>query len=126
MSLIAESVSYTHLDVYKRQLLPRAGVSLVPTTEPISGDVLTAAGTAVSGGLPAVGSPAGAAVSYTHLDVYKRQIQWNVDSLDWKDYDAGTICKRVRDKLCPGSIVLFHNCLLYTSPPPRRWGGTPP
>ena len=31
-------------------LLPRAGVSLVPTTEPISGDVLTAAGTAVSGG----------------------------------------------------------------------------
>ena len=42
-------------------LLPRAGVSLVPTTEPISGDVLTAAGTAVSGGLPAVGSPAGAA-----------------------------------------------------------------
>ena len=44
-------------------LLPRAGVSLVPTTEPISGDVLTAAGTAVSGGLPAVGSPAGAAAA---------------------------------------------------------------
>ena len=32
-------------------LLPRAGISLVPPTEPISGDVLTAAGTAVSGGL---------------------------------------------------------------------------
>ena len=46
-------------------LLPRAGVSLVPTTEPISGDVLTAAGTAVSGGLPAVGSPAGAAAAET-------------------------------------------------------------
>ncbi|MDR3989070.1 MAG: polysaccharide deacetylase family protein, partial [Oscillospiraceae bacterium] len=41
-------------------------------------------------------------------------IQWNVDSLDWKDYDAGTICKRVRDKLCPGSIVLFHNAALHT------------
>lgn len=35
------------------------------TTEPISGDVLTAAGTAVSGGLPAVGSPAGAAAAET-------------------------------------------------------------
>ena len=46
-------------------LLPRAGVSLVPTTEPISGDVLTAAGTAASGGLPAVGSPAGAAAAET-------------------------------------------------------------
>lgn len=41
-------------------------------------------------------------------------IQWNVDSLDWKDYDAGIICKRVRDKLCPGSIVLFHNAALHT------------
>ena len=41
-------------------------------------------------------------------------IQWDVDSLDWKDYDAGTICKRVRDKLCPGSIVLFHNAALHT------------
>lgn len=46
-------------------LLPRTGVSLVPTTEPISGDVLTAAGTAVSGGLPAVSSPAGAAAAET-------------------------------------------------------------
>ena len=41
-------------------------------------------------------------------------IQWDVDSLDWKDYDAGTICKRVRDKLAPGSIVLFHNAALHT------------
>ena len=41
-------------------------------------------------------------------------IQWDVDSLDWKDYDAGTICKRVRDKLAPASIVLFHNAPLHT------------
>ena len=41
-------------------------------------------------------------------------IQWDVDSLDWKDYDAGTICKRVRDKLAPGSIVLFHNAAEHT------------
>lgn len=43
-----------------------------------------------------------------------KPIQWDVDSLDWKDYDAGTICKRVRDKLAPGSIVLFHNAALHT------------
>lgn len=36
------------------------------------------------------------------------------DSLDWKDYDAATICKRVTDKVQPGSIVLFHNAALHT------------
>ena len=41
-------------------------------------------------------------------------IQWDVDSLDWKDYDAPTICRRVTEKLCPGSIVLFHNAALHT------------
>ena len=41
-------------------------------------------------------------------------IQWDVDSLDWKDYDAGTIAKRVTGRLAPGSIVLFHNAALHT------------
>lgn len=41
-------------------------------------------------------------------------IQWDVDSLDWKDYDADTIYQRVSDKLQPGSIVLFHNAALHT------------
>ena len=41
-------------------------------------------------------------------------IQWDVDSLNWKDYDAPTICKRVTSKLAPGSIVLFHNAALHT------------
>ena len=36
------------------------------------------------------------------------------DSLDWKDYDAGTIFDRVTSKLEPGSIVLFHNAALHT------------
>ena len=36
------------------------------------------------------------------------------DSLDWKDYDAETICKRVTSKVQPGSIVLFHNAALHT------------
>ena len=41
-------------------------------------------------------------------------IQWDVDSLDWKDYDADTICQRVTSKVQPGSIVLFHNAALHT------------
>lgn len=41
-------------------------------------------------------------------------IQWDVDSLDWKDYDAKTIYSRVTEKLQPGSIVLFHNAALHT------------
>jgi len=41
-------------------------------------------------------------------------IQWDVDSLDWKDYDAATIFDRVTSKVQPGSIVLFHNAALHT------------
>lgn len=41
-------------------------------------------------------------------------IQWDVDSLDWKDYDAATIYDRVTSKVQPGSIVLFHNAALHT------------
>lgn len=41
-------------------------------------------------------------------------IQWDVDSLDWKDYDAATICSRVTGKAEQGSIVLFHNAALHT------------
>ena len=36
------------------------------------------------------------------------------DSLDWKDYDAGTIFDRVTTRVQPGSIVLFHNAALHT------------
>lgn len=41
-------------------------------------------------------------------------IQWDVDSLDWKDYDAATITKRVTEGVQPGSIILFHNAALHT------------
>ena len=56
-----EPVSYTHLDVYKRQGL---GESIGAITEdaPIGSKTITASLTGVS------------AVSYTHLDVYKRQV----------------------------------------------------
>ncbi|MBE5753768.1 MAG: deacetylase [Clostridiales bacterium] len=36
-------------------------------------------------------------------------IQWDVDSLDWKDLSANEIYKRVTERVRSGSIVLFHN-----------------
>ena len=41
-------------------------------------------------------------------------IQWDVDSLDWKDLPASEIAQRVTGKVQPGSIVLFHNAALHT------------
>ncbi len=41
-------------------------------------------------------------------------IQWDVDSLDWKDLSAAEITRRVTSKVQPGSIVLFHNAALHT------------
>ena len=41
-------------------------------------------------------------------------IQWDVDSLDWKDLPASEIIQRVTSKVQPGSIVLFHNAALHT------------
>ena len=41
-------------------------------------------------------------------------IQWDVDSLDWKEIPAGEITERVTKKVQPGSIVLFHNAALHT------------
>ena len=41
-------------------------------------------------------------------------IQWDVDSLDWKDLSAGEITQRVTSKVQPGSIVLFHNAAKHT------------
>ena len=43
-----------------------------------------------------------------------KTIQWDVDSLDWKDLLAVDIYKRVTSKVAPGSIVLFHNAALHT------------
>ncbi len=41
-------------------------------------------------------------------------IQWDVDSLDWKDLSASEITKRVTSKVEAGSIVLFHNAAKHT------------
>lgn len=40
-------------------------------------------------------------------------IQWDVDSLDWKERGAGDIILRVTEKVQTGSIVLFHNNAKY-------------
>ncbi len=41
-------------------------------------------------------------------------IQWDVDSLDWKELPAEEICRRVTERVRPGSIVLFHNAAPHT------------
>ncbi len=41
-------------------------------------------------------------------------IQWDVDSLDWKDLSAEQITSRVVSRAKSGSIVLFHNAALHT------------
>ena len=41
-------------------------------------------------------------------------IQWDVDSLDWKEIPASEITQRVTSKVQPGSIVLFHNAAKHT------------
>ena len=42
-------------------------------------------------------------------------IQWDVDSLDWKDLSASEITSRVTSRAKNGSIVLFHNQGLHTA-----------
>lgn len=44
-------------------------------------------------------------------------IQWDVDSLDWKDYGVDSIIKTVcsHKHLGPGSIILCHNGAKYTA-----------
>lgn len=41
-------------------------------------------------------------------------IQWDVDSLDWKNLSASEITQRVTSRVKPGSIVLFHNAAPHT------------
>lgn len=41
-------------------------------------------------------------------------IQWNVDSVDWKEQGEEIEYKRVKNKMENGSILLFHNNAKYT------------
>ncbi len=49
----------------------------------------------------------------TELGLYT--IQWDVDSLDWKEYGKQAIENRVLNNVENGSIVLFHNNGKYTA-----------
>lgn len=42
-------------------------------------------------------------------------IQWDVDSLDWKDLSASDIAMRVINAVTSGSIILMHNNGLHTA-----------
>lgn len=42
-------------------------------------------------------------------------IQWDVDSLDWKNLTASEITLRIVGKVQPGSIILLHNNGLHTA-----------
>ncbi|HZJ82731.1 MAG TPA: polysaccharide deacetylase family protein [Clostridia bacterium] len=42
-------------------------------------------------------------------------IQWDVDSLDWKELGVDHMYRQVTEKVKPGSIVLFHNNAKYTT-----------
>ena len=42
-------------------------------------------------------------------------IQWDVDSLDWKNLTASEITLRIAGKVQPGSIILCHNNGLHTA-----------
>lgn len=51
----------------------------------------------------------------TCLDMDLYPIQWDVDSLDWKNLSATEIAMRVINGVKPGSIILCHNNGLHTA-----------
>lgn len=51
----------------------------------------------------------------TCLDMKIYPIQWDVDSLDWKNLSAMEIAMRVINGVKPGSIILCHNNGLHTA-----------
>ena len=53
-------------------------------------------------------------VIQTLSDMGMKTIQWDVDSLDWKELSAEEILQRVKSGVKSGSIVLFHNAAKHT------------
>ena len=51
----------------------------------------------------------------TCLDMGIYPIQWDVDSLDWKNLSATEIAMRIVNGVKPGSIILCHNNGLHTA-----------
>lgn len=42
-------------------------------------------------------------------------IQWDIDTLDYKDKTADEMCERIKNKIRNGSIILMHNDTKYTA-----------
>ncbi|MCQ4023101.1 MULTISPECIES: polysaccharide deacetylase family protein [unclassified Ruminococcus] len=57
---------------------------------------------------PPYGDYNNAVVEVTNsIDMYC--VQWNIDSLDWKDPSPQDMVSRIKNNLCSGSIILMHN-----------------
>ena len=75
MTVTVRSVSYTHLDVYKRQGFYRTGKMFAFMNFDMKPDIITFAKGVTCGYVQLGGCIVSKkAVSYTHLDVYKRQV----------------------------------------------------
>lgn len=51
----------------------------------------------------------------TCRDMGLMPVQWDVDSLDWKDLSAADIAERILSRVRSGSIILCHNNGLHTA-----------
>ena len=113
-----KSVSYTHLDVYKRQASALVGKEVVGQaaknvlakgmrTNMVTGGIMMAVQT-----VPDAVKP----VSYTHLDVYKRQ-QLRLLEMDILHLRKKCTPEQMLDFIDGSCIRLeqFYGCLLYTS-----------
>ena len=49
------------------------------------------------------------------LDSGRTLIQWDIDSLDWKDLSYEDMAKRILPNLKNGSVILFHNGTKHTA-----------
>ena len=75
--MITWSVSYTHLDVYKRQQGDIANSMTKQLNQAVSKAQDSATTPTVLNYAVEGGNQGMEAVSYTHLDVYKRQCHWS-------------------------------------------------
>jgi len=49
------------------------------------------------------------------IDEGHMTIQWNIDTLDWKDLTGDEMIQRISKKIEPGSIILLHNGTTHTA-----------
>ena len=112
------TVSYTHLDVYKRQIVQHGGTLFSTLLHSLyAAHVFNPLGNqteyidAVRGRRVVHGI---LAVSYTHLDVYKRQLHTQCNRISAVRRDRACVLDR-RQRLCGFGITHGRSCLLYTS-----------